>query len=76
MIGINDFIRQGVSEALADMKKLSKKEIKLDNKPSITSYILIKLKYRNGIFVRLKKHVIGDAHLKTSYNIEILLIKI
>ena len=64
----NDFIwhLKGSIDRHAPLKKLSKKEIKLKNKPWITPYILLKIKHRNGIIARLKKNL-GDAHLKASY---------
>ena len=65
----NDFIwrLKGCSDRHAPLKKMSKKEIKLKNKPWITPYIVTKIKHRNAIFARLKK-LPNDAHLKVSYN--------
>ena len=65
----NDFIwcLKGCSDRHAPLKKMSKKEIKLKNKPWVTPYIVTKIKHSNAIFARLKKHP-NDAHLKASYN--------
>ena len=65
----NDFIwsLKGYIDRHAPLKKLNKREIKLKNKPWVTTLILKKIKHRNEIFARLKKHP-SDAHLKASYN--------
>ena len=57
---------EGCVQRHAPLKKLKKKELKLQNKPWITTNILKKIKHRNTIFAIIK-HEPENDHLKKVY---------
>ena len=57
---------EGCIDRHAPLKKLNKKEQKLQNKPWITPKIIKKIKHRNEIFSKMKLKP-ADAHLNTVY---------
>ena len=65
----NDFIStlENTTNKHAPIRKMSKKEIKLKNKPWITPLIQKEIQHGNKLFVK-RKNSPNDEHLKTTYN--------